>query len=116
MPTVHVHRVHIPPGSTIGYGYGTTDKGDEVSFAGDHRPMRDLGDALGRAHNPIPVDVEDWQMNMRHREPAQQAQAHADTRTTEQKLEAMAAPGSGASEGERENAKHLLFKRRQKRA
>ena len=39
---------------------------------------------------------------------------HADTRTTEQKLEAMAAPGSGASEGERENAKHLLFKRRSK--
>lgn len=40
---------------------------------------------------------------------------HADTRTTEQKLEAMAASGSGASEGERANAQHLLFKRRQAR-
>jgi len=44
--TVHVTRVNIPAMSTIGFGEGWTDQGQRVSFMGDHRPMRHLGEAL----------------------------------------------------------------------
>ena len=53
---VHVTRVNIPAMSTIGYGEGWTDQGQRVSFMGDHRPMRNLGEALKDAEDePIAV-------------------------------------------------------------
>ena len=48
---VHVTRVHIPAMSTVGEGEGWTEQDGtiyRVWFAGDHRPMRDLGEALAR--------------------------------------------------------------------
>ena len=60
--TVHVTHVNIPAGSTIGHGYGRTEDGDEVIFGGDWRPMRDLGEALHGSSEPIPVELEDWQV------------------------------------------------------
>ena len=59
---VQVNRVTIPAFSTIGYAYGIdTDTGEEVKFAGDHRPMRYLGEAL-RAGEVPEVDLEGWQV------------------------------------------------------
>ena len=54
--------VTIPAWSTIGYGQGIDDEGRHVRFAGDHRPLRHLGEALARAEEPIPVEVEPWQV------------------------------------------------------
>lgn len=44
--TVTVERVSIPAMSSIGFGYGRTEDGRYVEIAGDHRPMRDLGEAI----------------------------------------------------------------------
>jgi len=60
--TVTLTHVSIPPWSTIGYGQGIDDEGRHVRFAGDHRPLRHLGEALARAEEPIPVEVEPWQV------------------------------------------------------
>jgi hypothetical protein len=46
--------------STI--GYGLDDMGRLVCFAGDHRPLRHLGEAVAAATEPILVDIEDWQV------------------------------------------------------
>jgi len=43
---VHVTNVSIPMMSTIGIGTGYDDAGRMVEFAGDHRPMREMGYAL----------------------------------------------------------------------
>ena len=64
---VRVTRVSIPSMSTIGYGWGTdTTTGKPVKFAGDHRPMRHLGEAIVEAraaHADAPVvELEDWQI------------------------------------------------------
>lgn len=50
--TITVTRVNIPAMSTIGYGFGTDEDGNEVEFVGDHRPMRDIGEAIARARTP----------------------------------------------------------------
>lgn len=54
--TVYVERVSIPAMSTIGFGYGRDENGCEVTFYGDHRPMRELGEALIEAGEPIPAE------------------------------------------------------------
>ena len=63
---VRVTRVHIPEMSTIGYGYGTDLNGRPVQFAGDHRPMYNLGEEIVTRYmegNEAPlVEVEDWQI------------------------------------------------------
>lgn len=60
---VYVKGVSIAPMSTIGKAVGDdAETGDVVVFAGDWRPMRDLGYALEAAGEPIPVEVEDWQV------------------------------------------------------
>lgn len=43
---VHVTNVSIPVMSTLGYATGYDDNGRMVEFAGDHRPMREMGYAL----------------------------------------------------------------------
>lgn len=65
MTTVTVERVTIPPMSTLGYGFGVDTAGNRVSFAGDHRPMRDLGEAIAAAsaRDELPqVELESWQV------------------------------------------------------
>jgi hypothetical protein len=59
-----VTKVSIPAMSTIGYGTGIDDNGNEVKFIGDHRPMRHIGEAMRWAKHdePVEVDVEDWQI------------------------------------------------------
>ena len=61
---IQLLRVSIPAMSTIGYGTGLDDDGRIVKFVGDHRPMRDLGEAMKYAsiHDPIMVDLDDWQV------------------------------------------------------
>ena len=67
---VYVTHVSIPAMSTIGYGegYGLGECGRRfrVTFAGDHRPMRYLGEALAAAseagENAPAIEVEDWQV------------------------------------------------------
>jgi len=51
--------VSVPAMSTIGYGEGIeTETGEEIRFCGDHRPLRDLGEALRYASEP----PESWQI------------------------------------------------------
>jgi hypothetical protein len=59
--TVTVNRVNIPALSTIGQGEGTTPDGRLVRFAGDHRPMRHLAEALA-AGESVTVHLEPWQV------------------------------------------------------
>ena len=49
MTRVTVERINIPAMSTIGYGYGRDEDGNAISFIGDHRPMRNIGEALQQA-------------------------------------------------------------------
>jgi hypothetical protein len=60
--TLHLERITIPAGSTIGYGRGIDEHGNVVRFAGDWRPLRDLGEVLAAATGPIEADVSDWQV------------------------------------------------------
>lgn len=63
--TVTVLHVNIPAMSTIGYGEGFDAEGRVVSFVGDHRPMRYIGEAIAQAQSEddLPrVDLEDWQI------------------------------------------------------
>ncbi len=60
---VQVFGVRIPALSTIGYGYGINVKtGAEIRFYGDHRPLRNLGEALRLASQPPEVEIESWQI------------------------------------------------------
>jgi len=55
--------VSVPAMSTIGYGEGIeTETGEEIRFCGDHRPLRDLGEALRYASEPPEVEIESWQI------------------------------------------------------
>jgi hypothetical protein len=61
VPDIKVERVIVPPMSTVGLGFGTTDDGTVgVIFAGDHRLMRELGDAIVAGETPIVADVPEW--------------------------------------------------------
>lgn len=58
-----VERIHIPAMSTIGYGHGIDkESGRDVEFIADHRPLRNLGEALRESDEPIEAEVEDWQV------------------------------------------------------
>jgi len=56
---VTVTRITIPPMSTIGYGFGTDEAGNHISFIGDHRPMRDIGEAIAEAESRDELPVAD---------------------------------------------------------
>jgi hypothetical protein len=43
---VYVDEVRVEAWSSIGYGYGYNDSDQYIQFAGDHRLMRGLGEAL----------------------------------------------------------------------
>jgi len=58
---VNVTRISIPAWSTIGYGVGTTDEGEEIAFIGDQRPMRHIGEALA-AGETVSVDINEDQL------------------------------------------------------
>ena len=60
--TITLERIAVPADSTIGYGLGVDEDGRRVRFAGDWRPLRDLGEALADADEPILVEVEPWQV------------------------------------------------------
>ena len=58
--TVSVMSIHIPAMSTLGYGEGilVDESGSyHVRFAGDHRPMRDIGEALRDAKAPVNAEI-----------------------------------------------------------
>lgn len=60
---IKVLAVSIPAWSTIGYAEGIdTETGQPMRIAGDHRPMRHLGEALAEADEPITIDYEEWQV------------------------------------------------------
>ncbi|MEI8333639.1 MAG: hypothetical protein WCH74_07275 [Chloroflexota bacterium] len=56
---VTVTAVPIPAMSTVGYATGSDDHGRVVEFAGDHRPMRDIGYALS-AGEDVRVELPPW--------------------------------------------------------
>ena len=60
--TIAVTHVSIPAWSTIGYGRGLDEHGNVVRFVGDQGPLRQLGDALAVATEPLMVEVEAWQV------------------------------------------------------
>lgn len=61
--TVRVRRVQIPALGTLGYGFGAdVETGREVSFCGDHRPMRGLAEVLQLTTEMPLVEIEPWQV------------------------------------------------------
>lgn len=59
---VRVSSVYIGYMATVGQGRGHVEgDGREVVFAGDHRPMREIGEAISHGKTVI-VDVEEWQI------------------------------------------------------
>ena len=63
--TVAVTEAHVPAMSTIGYGHGIdTSNGDQIWFSGDHRPMRELAQALDEG-TELTVELEPWQITRR---------------------------------------------------
>ena len=54
---------HIP--SSIAIGHGTTDEGDQITFAGESRLLWDLDAQLASGGEPIAVMVEPWQVQTR---------------------------------------------------
>jgi len=59
---VIVQQVSIPAMSTIGMASGVTEDGkSQVSFYGDHRPLRDIGLAL-QAGKEVITEVNDYQL------------------------------------------------------
>lgn len=63
MTVVHVTHVTIPAWSTLGTGIGYVEAPEGrrygVVFMGDHRPMRDLGEALEAGEEPT-AEVPNW--------------------------------------------------------
>ena len=59
---VQLLRIQIPAMSTIRYGEGLDEDNPRVRFAGDHRPMRSLGQAVANTSEPVYADVDDWQI------------------------------------------------------
>lgn len=65
MITVQVTRIQIPAYSTLGWGEGLHVDATGtylVVWAGDHRPMKDILDALRVTHDPLLVQIEQWQV------------------------------------------------------
>jgi hypothetical protein len=65
MRHVTVEQVSVPAWSTVGYGYGRDRGNVEVGFVGDHRAMREIGDAIAAAEtrDDLPVAyVDDTQV------------------------------------------------------
>jgi hypothetical protein len=57
---IRVERVFVPAGSTVGYGFGTTDDGTvEVIFGGDARMMVLMFEALAEG-NEVVADLPEW--------------------------------------------------------
>lgn len=56
---VIVERISIPAMSTIGYGGGVDSAGNRVTFFGDHRPMRHIGEAISEASSRDALPVAD---------------------------------------------------------
>jgi len=54
--TLTLEGITIPACSTIGYGYGVDEDGCPGRFVADHRPLRQLGEGLVAAGEPIVVD------------------------------------------------------------
>lgn len=70
VPQVQVERVVIPPGSTIGYGFGRTLDGSAyILFGGDHRPMRTLGESI-EAGVSIVAEIPDESVILRIADPS----------------------------------------------
>jgi hypothetical protein len=60
---VRVFSVSVPVLSTIGYGQGIAiESGKEIRFCGDHRPLRDICEALRSASEPPVAEIEHWQV------------------------------------------------------
>lgn len=64
---IKVNEIRIPAMSTVGYGRGTDEDGNEIHWVGDHRPMRELAEAveagvLQDTDELIEIDLEEWQI------------------------------------------------------
>ena len=59
---VQVHQITLPSGSSVAFGIGHNGNGFPVSFGGDHRAMRDIGEALTATGQSVAVEVDEWQL------------------------------------------------------
>jgi hypothetical protein len=58
---VFAESVHLN-GSSVGFGRGVDEEGNEVFFAGGWRAMYALGEAIEEAGEPLEVHLEEWQV------------------------------------------------------
>lgn len=56
---VTVHKVDLPPGSTVGIGHAAEVAGREFTLAGDWRPMLQIAEALDAGHD-VQVWLDGW--------------------------------------------------------
>jgi hypothetical protein len=60
---VALEEVKPIPNCSISFGYGVSDAGEAITFAGERRMMQDLANRIAEsAASPIWVEVENWQL------------------------------------------------------
>ena len=59
---VYVENLKLLSGSSVAVGIGRDANGVPLSFGGDHRAMRDIGEALAATGQPVAAEVDDWQL------------------------------------------------------
>ena len=59
---VHLDYIQLLSGSPVAIGMGHDPNGVPCSFCGDHRAMRDIGEALAATGQPVAAEVDDWQL------------------------------------------------------
>lgn len=60
---VALEEVKPVPNCSISFGYGLSESGEAITFAGERRMMQDLADRIAeRAGSPIWMEVENWQL------------------------------------------------------
>ena len=62
---IRVTEIKMVPGSTIAYGKGVDEHGDERRFVGDHRQMFEIREALADGE-PVFVEPPAWAMGWGH--------------------------------------------------
>ncbi len=63
MKLIEIRSISIPPMSSVGLAYGVAvETGEEIVFAGDHRCLRHIGEALQSSDDPVEAQVESWQI------------------------------------------------------
>ncbi len=58
-----IKAVEVPAMSSVGFAEAIlSDTGEYIQICGDHRALREIGEALRTANEPIQAEIEAWQI------------------------------------------------------